>query len=198
MVWHLGHHKNLSQLTSVQLPSLHMPALQQQPGAWLACISWPYHLFPLQLSSEHWLSDKSSQGAPYWYIQREINQYPSTCSTTSTVLWIITFTTAHTCKRPPLAVLAYLSPIQLPQLKGPLPRDGQGNSLQAVLVFNKHLFMYKKYMLVLQAERTKEPHPQIISIPSLLVIFHILLLHTTQRACGKVTSTSWIPTDRYS
>jgi len=48
-------------LTSGQLPFLHRLALQQQPGASLACRSSLCLLFVLQHSLAHWLSDRFAQ-----------------------------------------------------------------------------------------------------------------------------------------
>ena len=47
--------------TSGQLPFLHRQALQQQPGASLACRSSLCLLFVLPHSLTHWLSDRSAQ-----------------------------------------------------------------------------------------------------------------------------------------
>ena len=59
------HVYDIKWLTSAQLPFLHMLALQQLPGASLACRSSPCLLFVLQHSLAHWLSDRSDQEAPY-------------------------------------------------------------------------------------------------------------------------------------
>ena len=58
-----AHVYDIKWLTSAQLPFLHRLALQQLPGASLACRSSPCLLFVLQHFLAHWLSDRSGQEA---------------------------------------------------------------------------------------------------------------------------------------